>query len=164
MQRTQERPFLRSDVIDRILKNDKLPNVTQQADNMILWLGKNTLDPGEDADIDYGKHAAIIGATSPQNLDFVLHSLAENGLVTYEAMVGLTSGLCRLTFMGWQRYEELQRGAASGSKAFMAMKFGDAELNAMVDAHFRPAVAATGYQLLRLDDAPRAGLIATRCA
>ncbi|MBF0282852.1 MAG: hypothetical protein HQL51_00130 [Magnetococcales bacterium] len=44
----------------------------------------------------------------------------------------------------------------------MAMKFGDAELDAMVDRHFRPAVAAAGFALRRLDDDPKAGLIDDR--
>ena len=46
--------------------------------------------------------------------------------------------------------------------SFMAMKFGDAVLDTLVDAHLRPAVAMTGFKLKRLDDEPRAGLIDDR--
>ncbi len=44
----------------------------------------------------------------------------------------------------------------------MAMKFGDKELDELVDEFFRPAVAKTGFTLRRLDDVPKAGLIDDR--
>ncbi|MGC2853833.1 hypothetical protein ACM64Y_00020 [Novispirillum sp. DQ9] len=65
----------------------------------------------------------------------------------------------RLTLAGWRRYEELQRGDTSSTTAFMAMKFGDATLDAIVAGHFRPAVEAAGFRLKRLDDEQPAGLI-----
>ena len=42
------------------------------------------------------------------------------------------------------------------------MKFGDADLDRVVNEYFKPAVAQTGYQLYRLDDRPEAGLIDIR--
>jgi hypothetical protein len=41
----------------------------------------------------------------------------------------------------------------------MAMKYGDAVLDDMYDAVFKPAVAATGFELRRLDMIPQAGII-----
>jgi hypothetical protein len=67
-----------------------------------------------------------------------------------------------LTFTGWQRYEELRRGAPSGRNAFMAMQYGDPTLDHIVKDYFRPAVAQTGFALTRLDDDPKAGLIDDR--
>ncbi|MBI5115192.1 nucleoside 2-deoxyribosyltransferase [Candidatus Poribacteria bacterium] len=44
----------------------------------------------------------------------------------------------------------------------MAMKFGDATLDKVLDQVFRPCVKQTGFELFRLDDVPRAGLIDDR--
>jgi hypothetical protein len=45
---------------------------------------------------------------------------------------------------------------------FMAMPFGDAALDSLSREHVVPAVAATGFDLRRLDDNPPAGLIDDR--
>src|SRR3546814_20854700 len=63
---------------------------------------------------------------------------------------------------GGDGYETLKRGAASGVTGFMAMKFGDPELDDLIENHFRPAVSKTGFVLRRLDDVPKAGLIDDR--
>ena len=44
----------------------------------------------------------------------------------------------------------------------MAMKFGEPDLDAFLSDHLRPAVKATGFELRRLDDTPKAGLIDDR--
>lgn len=44
----------------------------------------------------------------------------------------------------------------------MAMKFGDGELNAMIEDHFRAAIEETGFELRLLSDEPEAGLIDNR--
>jgi nucleoside 2-deoxyribosyltransferase len=41
----------------------------------------------------------------------------------------------------------------------MAMKYGDAQLDAVFSTCFKPAVEQTGFTLMRLDEEPRAGLI-----
>jgi len=74
----------------------------------------------------------------------------------------MTQHSATLTFEGWQRWEELRRGAPSGTKAFMAMHYGDPVLTRIVDEHFRPAVNQTGFRLMRLDDEPKAGPIDNR--
>ena len=66
------------------------------------------------------------------------------------------------TFQGWDWYESLRRGGGTYHKAFMAMKFGDADLDKVVDTVFRVAVEQAGFHLVRLDDTPRAGLIDDR--
>jgi hypothetical protein len=65
----------------------------------------------------------------------------------------------QLTLDGWARYQSLKTKRIESRKAFMAMKFGDPQLNAMVDKCFRPAVQRTGFELRMLTDRQRAGLI-----
>jgi hypothetical protein len=65
-----------------------------------------------------------------------------------------------LTMGGWERHEELKKTTAAESRvAFMAMKFGEADLNRAMDECFRPAVARTGFELRVLTDQQPAGLI-----
>ena len=90
------------------------------------------------------------------------------GLWTYTKSNGGTStendakARITLSFAGWRRYEELKRGSASGNIAFMAMEYGDLELDEIIEKYFRPAVSLTGFTLRRLNDQPRAGLIDDR--
>jgi nucleoside 2-deoxyribosyltransferase len=63
---------------------------------------------------------------------------------------------------GWDYYDQLSRGAIVSRKAFMVMQFGDAELDAVFENYFKPAVKATGFERVRLDENPQAGLIDDR--
>lgn len=48
---------------------------------------------------------------------------------------------------------------AQSRKAFMAMKFGDENLDRIFNDYFIPAVKETGFDLERVDTNPKAGLI-----
>ena len=52
--------------------------------------------------------------------------------------------------------------ATEDGRPFMAMEYGDAVVDGMYRECFRPAVKDTGFDLRRLDDAPRAGVIDDR--
>ena len=60
-----------------------------------------------------------------------------------------------LTFEGWERYHDLQRATTDSRIAFMAMPFGNDVLDRMYRDCFKPAVDATGFDLRRIDEAPR---------
>lgn len=65
----------------------------------------------------------------------------------------------QLTLAGWTKYADLKRVQNESRTAFMAMKFGDTELNDVIDRCFRPAVQRTGFELRVLTDHQQAGLI-----
>jgi hypothetical protein len=67
-----------------------------------------------------------------------------------------------LSFDGWDRYEEIKRGKIYSRNAFMAMKFGDPLLDKVFLECFKPAIDKTGFDLLRLDEEPKAGSIDDR--
>jgi len=67
-----------------------------------------------------------------------------------------------LSFEGWEYYERLREGTAVYRKAFMAMKFGDAELTRILEDVFKPSARRAGFDLFKLDDVPKAGLIDDR--
>jgi hypothetical protein len=64
-----------------------------------------------------------------------------------------------LTMEGWRRYAELKQTRTESRIAFMAMKFGDSELNRVVDECFRRAVQRTGFELRIATDRQKVGLI-----
>jgi hypothetical protein len=66
-----------------------------------------------------------------------------------------------LNMKGWERYEEIRRGNIDSKKAFMAMPFGNQKLDEIYK-HFKNAIAQTGFDLQRIDEKPKAGLIDDR--
>jgi hypothetical protein len=60
---------------------------------------------------------------------------------------------------GWTRYEAIKHAQIESRTAFMAMQFGDEELNLAVGNAFKPAVNRAGFELRLLSDGQPAGLI-----
>ena len=67
-----------------------------------------------------------------------------------------------LSIGGWERFAELQTEASGTKRAFMAMRYGDTEMDHVFFECFKPAAKRAGYDLVKLDEKPRAGLIDDR--
>ena len=144
-----------------------LPRPKEQADLLIRWLAEHSENPGDEVSLDpIEHHLSIIGAKTEEGVVLVLSHLIEAGLVkgTLKEMSGgyVGFGELALTFDGWNHYETLLKGGTTYRKAFMAMKFGDPDLNAVLENVFKPSVKMSGFDLFKLDDAPQAGLIDDR--
>jgi len=126
------------------------------------WLGENSAGPGEDLLIQGNTHQFIVGAKSPKGVMLVVEHLIENEYVTGPIGKGTNDARLTLKYKGWELLDRLQRGQVDSRRAFMAMGYGNALLDRIVSEVFRPAVAQTGFELTRLDDRPRAGLIDDR--
>lgn len=156
--------FFSTYTIEEVLKRP-LPRPKEQADSLIRWLAQNTPGPGELLEIAPETHLAIIGAKSPAGFALVVDHLFATGLVTGHQIpaIGVQGrAQATLSFKGWEYYEELAKGSAIYRKAFMAMKFGDPVLERVLVDVFRPAAAKAGFDLFKLDDVPKAGLIDDR--
>jgi len=163
MQGKGEIPYLDSYLVDRLLQNN-LPNLSEQINNLILWLGKET-NSGETVMIDASLHQSIMGAKTPSGFSFVINHLISLGLIEDTPDMGVNNSIIidtNLTFDGWRYFDQINRGALTSKKAFMAMKYGDSDLDQVFSQHFKPAVAATGFELYKLDELPKAGLIDDR--
>ena len=68
----------------------------------------------------------------------------------------------RPTLAGWDEIGRLQREVVESKSAFMAMPYGDDELDHVFENVYRPAVEETGFTLRRLDGDPKAGSIINR--
>ncbi len=164
MQRGHQPPFLMREQIVNMLATP-LPSVSEQANNLVRWLGENLKGPGERDQIESATHQFIVGARTAKGLDLIVDHLFEAQILSgnqAKFLDGNSSSNATLTFRGWEYFDQLQRGEVDSRTAFMAMKYGDANADHLVNQVFRPAVAQTGFALVRLDDRPEAGLIDDR--
>jgi len=169
-------PTLKSAIVRQILEHERLPTPGEQSDNFIQWLGTAVPLPGKIIPTNERRHGAIVGVASDDGYQFIVESLKEQDLIRADfdgtndgeaaslshSKNAIGSWKVRLTFKGWARFGELQRGARASNTAFMAMKYGETTLTRVVDDCFRPAVQDTGYTLFVLPDDPKAGLIDDR--
>jgi len=154
-------PSVSKELIEEILSNSQLPSPAEQVENLLLWLGENLHFFGDQTRIFPKTHTAIIGAASVDNFFVVAQELIRSHLFEGSAALGPSfSGT--LTLKGWQAYEELKRGRRASRKGFMAMAYDNEDLDDVFHECFKPAVAAAGFNLQRLDEAPSAGLIDNR--
>ena len=160
MEASSKMPFLTDGMTLRILNEDRLPSLAEQRDNLLRWFGEN-VEMGAARGISWEVLGARVGSESPGAFLLLLESMLAGDLI--EGNLGSdASGQLRLAYRGLERLEQLERAAPSGYNAFMAMQFNDTVLDRIVKDYFRPAVKETGFQLLRLDDRPEAGLIDAR--
>ena len=148
----------------RIVEGDYLPTPQEQADNLVRWLGDHLSGPGDTIKVSHANQGGFVGTQSAAGFVFIVEGLIEARVVNKLGIgeAGTFAQIVTLSFKGWERYEQLRRGAPTGRKAFMAMEYGDARFDRIVNDHFRVAVEETGFVLRRLDDEPRAGLIDDR--
>jgi len=65
-----------------------------------------------------------------------------------------------LTLSGWQVYEDERKGKISGKFGFLAMKFGDAVLEAFARDVIKPSIQSEiGFDIFDIRDVARAGVI-----
>lgn len=164
MQQINKGADLNTYTVDEILKRP-LPTPREQADLFIRWLAQNVEGPGETVWVEPATHRSIIGAKTDEGFALILHHLFDAGLVVgnlAEAMSEPTRADATLSFEGWDYWEKLRRGGATYRKGFIAMKFGDPLLDKLLAEILKPCAKQAGFELYRLDDTPRAGLIDDR--
>lgn len=154
---------INSEKIQKLNETGSLPSPQEQAEYLLHWLGTNLNGPGESIKLTWKEHGAIIGAKSSDGFAFIISGLVSEGLIPPGVTIRTgAEASVTLSFKGWHKFEELQRGSSTGRKAFMAMPYGKPDVDNIVDNYFRIAVQETGFDLKRLDDVPKAGLIDDR--
>jgi hypothetical protein len=152
--------------IERLLAEENLPTPPEQADELILWVGDHQLSH------DYPTQAALyyLGAWVGTSLfdqedphsgiRWLLSHLADF-THTLAPLEFPDSGTVKLQFTmgGWEKYAELKKAKVESRIAFMAMKFNEPVVDAVVKDCFKPAVARAGFELRLLTDQQKAGLI-----
>jgi hypothetical protein len=168
VRRSTNRPLVTTDFINTRLTSASLPDANDILNNLLLYLATELGGPGEKIDLQAINLRAVLGTTSSTGVNWAFEQAMGLGLLVGTLTINIPSDNvvklmgATLTIKGWERVHELKKEAKDSRKAFMAMKFGDPELDAVFREHFKPAVKQTGFTLQRLDDEPRAGLIDDR--
>jgi len=165
MQRLGETPILNADKAEQLSIDLYFPPVKEQLDLLVEHVGDTASAVGVPVDLDADDIQYIFGGASPDSLDALLDHLAELGFIKFESPVNrMVDGTfsVRITVSGWLEYEEIKRGRSTGRHAFMAMPFGESDLNERWLPSLRKAVEETGFILKRVDDTPQPGLIDTK--
>lgn len=114
---------------------------------------------GECCNVDCHLIYSVIGSPSPQFVSQIFNELKEKGVVDGDVYLGGGASVW-LTLDGWDRYELEKRGGFSGKFGFLALKFGDPDLDQPLDKHAKPSVKqAIGYDLVDMRDVVQAGVI-----
>lgn len=159
--------LLTTSVADQLSVQLQLPPAWELVDNLLLAVAEEIGSPGESMSIRARDWRARIGAQSVQGVAWAI----DEAIAADQVRGDLARSMDRddfelvdatLTSAGWRRVADLQLQAKDSKKAFMAMKFGDPDLDVVFRKELVPAVAETGFELRRLDDEPRAGLIDDR--
>ncbi|TAL81788.1 MAG: hypothetical protein EPN75_03585 [Beijerinckiaceae bacterium] len=141
--------------------DDALPTPAEQADRLILWIASHQSLSGEWVENSIAEIDAWIGAAiaSPGvTQGWLLDEEDVKKFIEAQTPVNARRKF-RLTFAGWKHYETIKRAEVESRTAFMAMQFGDAELDAIVESYFKPAVQRAGFELRVLTDGQAAGLL-----
>lgn len=145
-------PILKLETALDLVQRDWLPSHTEQANNLIRVIGDGAR-LGELADIEDISIQFTIGAEASIGVPFLASELERRGLCMSKGVAA------RLTLDGWNAYDVIKRGQATGFKAFMAMPFNKPDLDDTILPIARRAAKACGFQLERVDDQPKPGII-----
>ena len=131
-----------------------------QAMNLVRFIGDEVSRLGEPIQILYfNKIREITGAPSDEFVEHLIEDLKERGTVKGDSDYFSFSRV-NLTLDGWEQYEAEKRGEFRGSYGFIAMPFGDTDLDPFVKDVVKPAVKeGIGYDLVDMRDVARAGVI-----
>jgi hypothetical protein len=135
------------DEVESYWKRGRLPTPMEQADELILWIGDNQLDYTTGVEkhplyIDAWLGSALSSRGKADGLDWLVSEIdRSNSTPLFNHIIDSGRAWFLLTMAGWEKYAALKQSKADSRIAFMAMKFGDSELEKVVDGSFRPAVA-----------------------
>ena len=136
-----------------------------QAMNLIRYIGDKVSESGEPIDrFSPADLQSIIGAPSERFAEQLVEDLHENAFIR---MVGPAKTFASTTFLDinltlkeWEQYEVEKRGGFAGNYGFLAMQFGNVNLEKFVLEVLKPTVKeATGYELVDMRNVSKAGII-----
>ena len=168
--RTSGRPANESDVLlitpdllDSLRSSALLPSPTAQAANIVRFVGDRVSRSGESIPQLPDHFHATIGALSRESAVQLMRELEEQGIIKSGGTptFGHTDPtVIDLSLDGWELYEAQKRGSFEGNYGFIAMQFGDRDLDDFVLNVVKPTVkTATNCDLVDMRDVARAGVI-----
>jgi nucleoside 2-deoxyribosyltransferase len=142
----------------------KLPSPALQAINLIRWIGDQLARTGEPVSEAPSYLYAEVGAPNPQQLAKLSEQLVDQqllfGIVSRTLSNSVSIKQIDLTLAGWNRYEDERRGRLAANYGFVAMKFGEHDLETLLREHVAPAIESSlAYKLVDMRAAASVGII-----
>jgi hypothetical protein len=154
--------------LQSVWTHEVLPRPQEQADTFVQTLGGDDVAPAAWVPINPQRCTGILGTADDPHLQqtagfqFVVEGLKTKNLIEQQKHPNADGTIgYRLSHLGWERFDELRKRSVESQIAFMAMGYGNADVDHAFSA-FVDGIAKTGYQLRRLDQKPKAGLIDLR--
>lgn len=159
-----EFPFLTSERLRNFRSESaRLPTAVQQARAIIRFVGNHERETGEPLHTPPPHFYVSVGALHPSGAGRLLRELVQRGLINAALPMNEAAfNQAQLTLDGWEEWEKFDVKSGGATFGVIAMKFGDATLDALVEETIKPAVAGLGgLRLHRIDDPEivRAGVI-----
>jgi nucleoside 2-deoxyribosyltransferase len=164
---TEEEPLITTYWLKAFLEEPTLPSPGMQAANLLGDIGRHVLGTGEP--YQPGPWTApIAGSPNLEAMYRLLRELVERGDLrnvgkrTRVTRSGSseTADAYEPTLGGWERFEQERSGATAGNYGFIALKFGDEKLDALLENVIRPGIRKTiGYEVVDMRSVARAGII-----
>ena len=135
-----------------------------QAINLIRYIGDRVSESGKPISRLHDISQEI-DAPSEEFFMQLVRELYKNQTIQMSESTEYPSNLTpfakvNLSLDGWKQYEAEKRGGFDGNYGFLAMQFGDADLDSFVRDVVKPAVKkSTGSDLVDMRDVGRAGII-----
>ena len=148
--------------ISEILESTTLPKPQEQAEKLILLIGDSLKKPSDTYDVDLYKLISLIGSCDNEDVMYIIDFLITKGYLKQDSLKTTEYEpylRANLTFAGWEKYFELKRSNKESRTAFMAMQFGNPTLDKIFKEIIKDAVTKTGFEIRKLDEERRAGLI-----
>ena len=157
----EEPPLITTDIVKA--EELRLPSPAQQASNIIRFFGDQVAESGEPARNPPKRFSAKVGASNRAAALRILRQLTDAGSLmianrSYQSTADEPDGI-DLTLRGWELWEKERRGEFSGHYGFIALKFGDHELDVFLRDVIKPATQTLGFILEDMRDAAKAGII-----
>ena len=160
--KTEDMPLVNKELVVRCLKKEfMLPTPSEQVTKALRYIGDEIRHTGEGIEGFPQSFTAVIGAYDRNFAMDTIDNMAQSGLVnTMEKRSAMGDFfLIKLTLQGWDRYEEERKGHIASNYGFLALKFGDKDLDPFITDYVKPWIKDMGYELVDLRDRSRAGVI-----
>ena len=131
------RPYTNYD-LEAALKMHVPATVDEQASNLLLSVARRVTDAGKGIKVSLEELQSEIRSMSREGVAYLLRELQNEALLTWqgEPSINFSSSkkpeTLQLTFEGWRKAGLLKSSNANSKTAFMAMKFGEVELDKLV--------------------------------
>ena len=157
------------DLVEKIKKEVKLPTPFEQANNLLLWLGRNAKTYSSEIQEDLDIIASVIGSMNEDDVKLVADYLQSESYIKHNGFkYSVVDGkrnppkdhlTAYITIKGWAKVDELNKPTSNTKIAFMAMKYNEPDLEDIFRNNIIKTVQQTGFEIDLLKDVLKAGSI-----